>query len=426
MNITGFIDRQIIQIRQGGHKVLARKITIALPILFNSIWALPIVLLIRLIRPIFLVRFGGLISSRIGHFAANTELFLCERDANINKPNQCFVDLFYFASLPVCNQQLAVMWKRVLTVWPACLLKPVVYVNGLIPGGSVHVIDISTQQVRDFYNLVDRYPSHLNFTDEEETRGALLLEGMGIPPGVDFVCLNVRDDAYLKVHQTGFDWSYHSYRDSDIQNYILAVEALADLGYFVIRMGAKVNEGINSIHPRVIDYAVNGMRSDFMDIYLGSKCLFCISTGTGWDNIPYIFRRPIALVNFVPLAGILKDYKNFISITKHYFDKQTKKELSLCDIINKGALLYSYSNEYESNGLQLRENSPEEIRDVVIEMLERLIGTWKPHEDDEALQKRFWVILSEALKALFSRSLDGERLARYGALFLRNNREWLL
>ena len=104
MNITGFIDRQIIQIRQGGHKVLARKITIALPILFNSIWALPIVLLIRLIRPIFLVRFGGLISSRIGHFAANTELFLCERDANINKPNQCFVDLFYFASLPVCNR----------------------------------------------------------------------------------------------------------------------------------------------------------------------------------------------------------------------------------------------------------------------------------------------------------------------------------
>ena len=163
-----------------------------------------------------------------------------------------------------------------------------------------------------------------------------------------------------------------------------------------------------------------------MDIYLGSKCLFCISTGTGWDNIPYIFRRPIALVNFVPLAGILKDYTNFISITKHYFDKQTKKELSLCDIINKGALLYSYSNEYESNGLQLRENSPEEIRDVVIEMLERLIGTWKPHEDDEALQKRFWVILSEALKALYSRSLDGERLARYGALFLRNNREWLL
>ena len=36
------------------------------------------------------------------------------------------------------------------------------------------------------------------------------------------------------------------------------------------------------------------------------------------------------------------------------------------------------------------ENTPQEIRDLVVEMAERLNGTWQSHDDDEVLQKRFW------------------------------------
>ena len=40
--------------------------------------------------------------------------------------------------------------------------------------------------------------------------------------------------------------------------------------------------------------------------------------------------------------------------------------------------------------LKLIENTPEEIRDVTIEMDERLNGTWKVSKEDEELQDRFW------------------------------------
>ena len=82
------------------------------------ILALLVVLIIRFIRPWLLVRFEGLFSTRIGHFAANTELYLCERDACINIPTQRYIDIFYITE-PVSNQQLAIMWKRVLRIWPA-------------------------------------------------------------------------------------------------------------------------------------------------------------------------------------------------------------------------------------------------------------------------------------------------------------------
>ena len=126
----------------------------------------------------------------------------------------------------------------------------------------------------------------------------------------------LRDSAYLDNHQVK-DWSYHNYRDSDIQNFVLAAEDLADRGYFVIRMGAKVYESIKSDHPRVIDYATNGMRNDFMDIYLGAKCEFCITSGLGFDAVPVIFRTHIVSVGELPLGWLRTFLTKMISISKH-------------------------------------------------------------------------------------------------------------
>ena len=116
------------------------------------IFAVSAVVVIRMIKPFLLVRWGSLISSRIGHFVANTEMYLCEREAGINVPRQRHVDLFYMER-SICNKQLAIMWKRVLRVWPYWLLARVSRLNRLIPGGAVHEIGNNTQHDRDVHNL---------------------------------------------------------------------------------------------------------------------------------------------------------------------------------------------------------------------------------------------------------------------------------
>lgn len=424
-----FIKRQVEQILHGDRTVLVRKIRLLIIKSFMLpiyILAIPIVFCMRLIRPWLLVRIGELISSRIGHFASNTELYLCEQDAGINVPNQRYIDIHYMAYRPICNQQLATMWKRVLRIWPFWILEPVAWVNRIIPGGKAHEVGHNTQHDRDVLNLWDRFRPHLQFDTLENARGETGLRAMGIPIGAQFVCLTVRDSAYLAEHQPDGDYNYLNYRDSDVQNYVLAAEALAERGLFVIRMGVKVHATLNSGRPKVIDYATNGMRSDFMDIYLGAKCTFCISVGTGFDSVPLIFRKPVAYVNMVPAGYLFTFCDKFLGIFKKHFDLKSNRMLSLREIFTRNVGFCLNTSDYESNGVYLIENTPEEIRDVAIEMAERLLGDWKVQAGDDTLQERFWDIFpTNAVDAYRGKPLHGEIRGRFGTAFLRSNPEWL-
>jgi putative glycosyltransferase (TIGR04372 family) len=413
-----FIKSQIQQIQKGGIDVLLRKIKLLL-----YVFAIPPVLVMRIIKPWLLVRLNSLTSSRIGHLAPEVELYLCKLDAGVNVPNHRYIDLFYMPQI-ICNQQLAVMCKRVLHIWPAWILGPIFMVNRLIPGGDLHEIGPDLEINRDVHNLMDRFPPHLKFTREEEARGEAGLQAMGLPVGAQFVCLIVRDSAYLDGHSAN-DWSYHNYRDSDIKNYVLAAEALAKRGYFVIRMGAKVHSSINSTHPMVIDYAANGMRNEFMDIYLGAKCAFCVSTGTGLDAVPEMLRRPMVYVNFVPLGNLPTFRTEFLSITKRHVLKKSKKTLSLSEIFSQGVGYCVRSSGYESAGVELYENTPDEIKDIVVEMVERLEVSWQKRSEDESMQQNFWGIFPVNALATGGHQLHGEIRASFSATFLRNNPEWL-
>lgn len=429
MKLISFIQNQAFQIRNGNKSLVLKKIQrlLILPFtlliyIFVYIISVPIVIIIRLIRPWLLIRFGYMISDRIGHFGANTELYLCEQDAGINVPERRYIDIFYLNSI-VCNKQLLLMWKRLLHVWPKALIKPVRDINKCFPGWELHEIGQNTQADRDVHGLLGRFPSHLKLTGEEEDKGKAGLKRMGISENDRFVCLLVRDSAYLN----DASWSYHKYRDSNIENYILAVEELAKRGYYVLRMGAKVNSSLASSDPKIIDYATNGMRNDFMDIYLGAKCNFCISTSSGWDAVPLIFRRPIAYVNMVPLGYLFTFLSKSIGITKKHYLPEENRFISLSEIFAMGVGFCNTAFKFEAKNIRLIENTPEEIRDLVTEFEERLIGKWISATGDEDLQEGFWKIFPiKSLSTNNGRSLHGEIRFRYGTLFLRKNPEWLI
>jgi len=378
---------------------------------------------IRLVRPWILVRIGWINSTRIGHMAANMELRLCAIDAGLCKPAGRYFDLWCCTQEHACNEQLLKMWKRRVVILPRWSLTVLAHLNLRIKGGELHHLDQYSD--RDIHNLLDSTQPQLTFTEQELKQGQQRLLDMGIPKGEKFVCLVVRDASYLSYMYGKSDWQYHNHRDSDIQSYVLAAEELANRGYYVIRMGAKVHASINSTHPKVIDYAANGKRSDFMDIYLGAKCEFCISTSTGFDAVPLIFRRPIVYVNMVPPGWLFTFSKRFLAITKHHFFTSENRELTLREIFSKDIGFCTSNSEYESKGVHLIDNTPEEIRDVVIEMAERLEGNWSPREGDEVLQHKFWEIFPSDAAWPNGVPYHGDIRSLYGADFLRNNQWWL-
>ena len=73
--------------------------------------------------------------------------------------------------------------------------------------------------------------------------------------------------------------------------------------------------------------------------------------------------------------------------------------------------------------IDLIESTSEEIKAAVIEMVERLEGTWQTTDEDEILQRKFWDLLpAESSTTDFSHG--SEIRSRMGADFLRQAKKY--
>ena len=383
--------------------------------------ALPIVLVIRAIRPFLLVRIGALKSDRIGHFVLETELMLHEQRLGIQPVPPRSFDVYYVPT-PISNSQIERMWQRELRVLPRWIMVPVNRLNRDISGGGLHVVPSASSTCLDVHNILDSTPPILHFTSDEEEKGRQLLEDMGLERG-RYVCVIVRDAAYYKRALPAQDLSYHDYRNCDVDTYVEAMEAIANRGLHVLRMGALVEKPVNSSHPRVIDYANSRFRSEFADIYLGANCKFCVSDGLGYYTVPAAFRRPNAYVNYSPFHMLYSSRACDLGIAKVFVDKQSGEILPLRELVGRGVASLTRTELIAGAGLAVKDNTPAEIRDLMIEMNDRIDGTWVSSDQDEELQRQFWrmfrkVIGEDGLK------IHGEFRARFGANYLRNHVDW--
>jgi len=375
---------------------------------------LPVLVVVRLLRPVVLVRFGPLRADRIGDFTFHTEVFLCGRDLGFY--GRRTLDLFYCRSR-ISNHFLKKMWQRTIHIYPVAGWLD--RLNKWVPGGKAHEIPISQQpyQNRDMKGVLAKVGPHLSFTSEEEDQGQAELQEIGIAPETPFVCFIARDSAYLDEVFPQIEWSYQGYRDASIQNYVQAAENLADRGYYSLRMGAAVEEKLNSTNPLVIDYA-NYHRTEFLDMYLGSRCKFLITNDCGYVNIPQIFRRPIVWTNMSAMEVVHTWLPNQIFILKKLWYEKDQRFLTFPEILDSGIGRLQGSDKYQELGITLVENTPEEISAVSLEMDDRLNGTWNETEEDEELQRRFW-------KLYASSEQHGKIVSRICAEFLRQNQDLL-
>ena len=324
------------------------------------------------------------------------------------------------------------MWKRNFNFFPSYILDPIYRAGKFIPGWKRHSIELmSYRREHDVDNLIEEY-TPLSFTKEEEVYGKNMLAEFGIKG--KFICLAVRDEEYQKkkIASRFRDWSYHEYRNHDVDNFILASEELVRRGYHVIRMGVVVKKSINSNNPKIIDYANSSLRSDFMDVYLGAKCSFCISTGFGFDFVPYIFKKPV-LRMCLPVGDIQSYSKKFLTVTNNHVTKKDQRKLSMSEIFSKG-LGYAYDTKiYREKGVELIDFTPEEIKEMAVEMLETYELKNVSDQESKKLQNAFNSIFASNIKHYDHRKgskdaiwkLHGEIRSLFSAKFLSKNKHWL-
>lgn len=374
-------------------------------------------LAVRIIRSMLLIRFAWVITPRIGHMASNFEILLTNLELGHKYREQKTITVWVPSSEIVANKFLLKMIKRRVFVVPRWSWIVVAYLNRYIPGGHLH--DLGAGNERDYGSILDSFPPQLRFESKELEEGKRFLKSIGIPINSKFVCLNVRDSTYLSVMYPGKDWSYHDYRDTDLRSYVDSVKYLVDQGYFVFRMGAVAGDAFPFSHPMFIDYSCSGLRTDLLDVFLGANCTFCISTGTGFDSLPYIFRREIVFVNHAPMRDLHLSSSRFVNLSQNVLNLSSGEFLSLKQIleIDESEFMLIGSNKHPS--LKLIQNTAAQILEAVKEADLRLNGRWIEDEQEHLLQEQFKVIFSRTMQSL---GIEIEELRmNYSSHELKNN-----
>ena len=411
-NRLGFLGReQMRHLREGGWVIFSQKVYTLFMIPFACVG----VFIVRLLRPLIIIRWASLDLSRIG--GVYSALWYLSEHSNGRHSRKSW-DIFYTApNSPISNQQWFKMLKRHLSFCPfRKFIHTVRKLNVFLPGSSVHMISYSHPPGSDTFKhvLAEPHKLVLRFTSEEEVSGQKMLANLGLSDGTPFVCFHTRDSAYLKSQFPGKDWGYHDYRDTSIRQYIPAVERLISKGYLAVRMGAVVNEKLKSDNPAIIDYATNGKRTDFLDVYLGAKCAFFLGSDSGITIIPEAFKRPVVYTNWVSIQILPAHYScHGLIIMKKWYSVKERRLLTFPEIF---PLAQPHRIQPQEMGVEFIDNSADEIIDVVNEMEQRLKGTWETNKEDEHIQERFWALYADKLRA---------PNVRIGAMFLRQNRHLL-
>jgi len=185
--------------------------------------------------------------------------------------------------------------------------------------------------------------------------------------------------------RTRLDWSYHNYRDSDIDTYLPAIQWLAEQGVWVIRMGRLVARPLPSGMRHVIDYAFDHGKSDLLDIWLFANCTGCVSTACGPDVVSVVYEKPLLFVNALPL-GLSLSWGKSIWVPKPLRWAKSGRALSVSEHLSNSWLTV---NEYERAGIAIVDLSSAEITAAVKEFWMRICGCWAENEEDRLRQLHY-------------------------------------
>jgi putative glycosyltransferase (TIGR04372 family) len=219
----------------------------------------------------------------------------------------------------------------------------------------------------------------LQLGSEVEAEGKDKLEQLGVPKDAWFVCLHVRE--------AGFHHAWHQLhpgtRNADVYSYMEAISTIIERGGYVVRMGDATMKKIPAMNG-LIDYAHCAFKSEKIDVFLCAKARFFIGTNSGLGLVPPIFGVPCALTNWSPIA-LPQWYGKDRFIPKMIYSKSRRRLLTFEEMFSSPAGWQQFIRYFEREQLDVVDNSPEEICELVIEMLDETDGDEVLSPDDRRL-----------------------------------------
>jgi putative glycosyltransferase (TIGR04372 family) len=254
-------------------------------------------------------------------------------------------------------------------------------------------------------------------SNQEIEEGFRFLADRSVVAGKEFICYAVRSESYyLRLAESGVSVKPRSVRNPNEDLYLQALNSIGS-NLPIFRMGKDIEIALEvNKYPDVVDYATR-YRTDFLDVFLISRCKFLLVGNTGLFWISALFGKPTLHCDLYDIRHqvLTRDLMIFQKVL-------LKNEKRIATISEMLKMRSEYSDERHQGrlGVELIKNTSDEILAACNEMSSRIDGTWITTPQDEELQQRYLDLIIK-----YSDQPTWRGGGRVGTQFLRDNQDLL-
>lgn len=323
---------------------------------FITLIFLPIIALIKF----FNLRVGLLKSSRIGHFTLDFETYLIEK-----KKNNKFKDII-FLEKKISNDYLYQKYLENYKLFKSSFFSIFIlfiFNNNYFLKKNI----INFRNSTNYFNILVKNKIIIN--DQKLFEKNIITNQLNLPDNANWVCIHNRDENYL--NKISDKLNYHSFRDFSIYDFFPAADLLNKNNFFVIRMGNATKTSLKDENKFIIDYANSPFQNDFNDFYLIKNSSLYIGGDSGPWAMSLFLKKKIAIINYAMLGYVNKFFywNDLPMLFKLIRDKKTKKFLTFSEIKKNNFHIIANDYTFEKEGLELINNTPDDILDLVSELI---------------------------------------------------------
>ena len=221
-----------------------------------------------------------------------------------------------------------------------------------------------TIMLRDFQSYRNKIRGPFFELDEDVlAQGRINLGNLGIRENDWFVCLHAGEVS------TNGKYSYDLNRRQKISDYYCMIEHIAKNGGKAVRMGDKDLEDFEDGIP-LINYPKSEVLSDWMDLYLISRCKYFIGCSSGLSPVAALCNKPLIMTNYYLWHSVC-GFDGDIYLPKMIRSKDTGNFLSVEEYVNKKFFLKQWDFEIPEQ-YEYIPNAGEDLINAVKEMEEYL------------------------------------------------------
>lgn len=222
--------------------------------------------------------------------------------------------------------------------------------------------------------VAGRRPHLLAMSEGLRARGAARLAEHGIDPAAPIALFHTRTMAYLP------DEGHHGHRTAEIGSYDGALRRILDAGYQVLRLGEPGLETWERAPDGYLSLPDVFPGDRWIDLYACAICRFMTAQNSGPIWVAAAFGNTSLRTN-TPFEHLNLPYNDDLSLFKRYRRAGADRFLTYREILDARLPGTFRDADFAELGIELVENTPDEVDAATAEFLTKLDGTWKPDPD---------------------------------------------